>query len=386
MKKMILMLLVFCSLNLMASNAEVMPSEQPERLKVAMKCFVDKVVADDGGKHISGARIDQETGKTLIENYTYRFKCLASDRYFVNLIGAFNQDEKCGYQFVHELPNMGSLYSWAMEKNERPIFTRDSREQEFYMLCVKNQDDPRYVDVYTLAFKTIKSDKGDSCEGMLKFIISIRPEYVKQKEAKKPFVIEGMVADEYKDECEVVWLADERQCRQGNLLSAEKVSLYDGRFRFERNISRISKGKIGCLFRGEKEVTKWMDIKFIPGATMNISMYKDSYELLNKEECERMEKEQSANTLTSSPQKDARSYEQDSYINEIKEKAEDRMSLYKSMLNEVNAQIRELRKVQPHEVDYVAAKRRLEKLHKKAEELTDKMQELVEEVARELSF
>lgn len=119
---------------------------------------------------------------------------------------------------------------------------------------------------------------------------------------------------------------------------------------------------------------------------MKISMYKDSYELLNKEECERMEKEQSANTLTSSPQKDARSYEQDSYINEIKEKAEDRMSLYKSMLNEVNAQIRELRKVQPHEVDYVAAKRRLEKLHKKAEELTDKMQELVEEVAREPSF
>lgn len=65
-------------------------------------------------------------------------------------------------------------------------------------------------------------------------------------------------------------------------------------------------------------------------------------------------------------------------------KTEEAMKTYGAMLKTINEQIRELRKVPPTAPDYESVTSRLKKLHTQAEDITDKMQELVEKVAKEL--
>jgi hypothetical protein len=54
------------------------------------------------------------------------------------------------------------------------------------------------------------------------------------------------------------------------------------------------------------------------------------------------------------------------------------------LLKSINEQIRELRSVPQDAPDYADVKKRLSDLHKKAKEITDKMQNLVEKMAKEL--
>ena len=65
-------------------------------------------------------------------------------------------------------------------------------------------------------------------------------------------------------------------------------------------------------------------------------------------------------------------------------KTEEAMKTYGAMLKAINEQIRELRKVPPTAPDHESVTSRLKKLHTQAEDITNKMQELVEKVAKEL--
>jgi uncharacterized protein YeaO (DUF488 family) len=137
----------------------------------------------------------------------------------------------------------------------------------------------------------------------------------------------------------------------------------DGRFVYKDRAYKDTEIQVSYIYKNGKK-SDGQTIKVTPGTTLYITFHKDSYDI------DRVEKEYADDENREEKQK--------------MEKTDETLKAYSMTLKTISEQIRELRSVPENAPDYADVKKRLSALHKSAKDITNKMQELVEKVAKEL--
>ena len=359
MRKYILLLIAICGLNIYA--AELPPAPQPEALQAAVNAFIEAHKNEENIIRISyWPRLDSP----MSHFWSIPFCCDSKDEKLNAVLNAFVTDENNCYQYVHETPGSGLLYSVSF--GDRRHITRKNKNQEFYMLCVKNLTNPRLRDMYAIAYVKKKNGKEHIYEGTLFRINSPRPDY-KEEEASdvqswKNFFVVGHMDKELRDSVKFVYVNGVRSL--SNMYDyAWRENVVDGRFVYKDKAYKDSEIKVSYIYKDGK-ISKGQKIKVTPGATLYVTFHKDSYDI------DRVESDYASEEKSEDKQKMA--------------KADEALKNYSLMLKSINEQIRELRSVPQDAPDYADVKKRLSGLHKSAKDITNKMQELVDKVTKEL--
>lgn len=364
MRKYISLLILICSLNIYA--AELPPAPQPEALQDAIRTFLETHVEKKKYWNMRKSFWLSEFN-AWVEALNIPFCCDSKDPELMAVINAFIKDERNSYQYVHEVPGSGMLYSVSLDpKSNRREITRKSRDQEFYMLCAKNYDNPRFRDMYTISYVKKKEGKKVMYEGNIFHIHSPRPDYkdgeVLETPQYKKFILVGYFDRELLDSCKSVSLKTKSDNGRVDY-SWWNERVIDGRFVFSKKLTKAM--DVQVFYRYEDGRTS--DAKTInatPGTTLYVDFHKDGYEI------KRVETEYTDDENSVDKQKMA--------------KAEDILKNYTIMLTSINEQIRELRETPEDAPDHSEVKKRLADLHKRAKDITKKMQDLVEKMEFEL--
>ena len=360
MRIYISLLLFICSLNIFATKLP--PAPQPEALQNAVNAFIE---AHNNDEKIT--RLSYWNGyesNPLSHFLSIPFCCDSSDDIFNAVLTAFVADEKNCYQYVHETPGTGLLYSVSF--GERRHVTRQSKNQEFYMLCAKNPVNPRFRDMYAISFIRKKNGNEQSYEGTLFRIYSPRPDYKEEDAEEMPnwqdFILVGQFDKELSNSCKYVWFKGVRN-KGGVDISRWRENVIDGRFVYKDKAYKSTEFQISYVYKNG-ETSEWQTVKVSPSTTIYATFHKNGYDI------DRVEKEYADDEKAVDKQKMA--------------KTEETLKAYSTTLKTINDQIRELRSVPEDAPDYADVKKRLSTLHKSAKDITNKMQELVEKVAKEL--
>lgn len=364
MRKYISLLILICSINIYA--AELPPAPQPEALQQAIRTFIDTHV-DKNKLQMMSMAYGWRRLNTYSEIQRIPFRCDTNDPDLLAVINAFVIDVNNSYQYVHEVPGSGMLYSVSLDsKSNRREITRKSKNQEFYMLCVKNSVNPRYRDMYAISYVKKKEGKNEMYEGTLYHVYSPRPDYKEGEVLETPqyreFRMVGNFDDELANSCKYVILRG-TSAKGGVDYGTKRESVVDGRFVFSKQLHRAMEIQICYQYKTGKK-SDWQTIKATPGTTLYGDFHKDSYNI------KRVETDYTDDENSEDKQK--------------MEKTDETLKNYSLMLKSINDQIRELRSVPEDAPDYADVKKRLSSLHKSAKEITDKMQDLVEKMAKEL--
>ena len=364
MRKYISLLILICSLNIYA--AELPPAPQPEVLQQAIRTFIDTHV---DRKELPLHKMGYWLGEynKFSEVMSIPFCCDSKDPELMAVIDAFVIDEHNSYQYVHEVPGSGMLYSVSLDaKSNRREITRKSKDQEFYMLCAKNYDNPLYRDMYTISFVKKKEGKKKIYEGTIYHIYSPRPDYKEGEVLETPqyknFILVGKLDSDLANKLKSVNLRGANS-KGGVDYGSRRVGVQNGRFVFSKKLGKPMEIQISYEYKSGRH-SDWQTIKATPGMTLYGDFHADSYEIKRVE---------SDYTI-----------EDYSVAKDKMEKTDETIKNYSLMLRSLNEQIRELRSVPEDAPDYSDVKKRLSSLHKSAKEITDKMQNLVEKMAKEL--
>ena len=363
MRRYILLLIFICSLNIYAAGLP--PAPQPEALQAAIRAFIDTRV--DKKMPMNKMSYGWPGTSSYSEVMSIPFCCDTKDSVFLAIIDAFCIDEKNCYQYVHELPGSGMLYSVSLDsRSSRREITRKSKDHEFYMLCSKNYDNPRYRDMYTISYVKKKEGKKQMYEGILFHIYSPRPDYKEDEVTETPeyqkFILVGQFDKELTDSCRFVGLRGVNS-KGGLEYGSRRETVVDGRFVFTKQLGKATDIQISYDYKSGRK-SEWQTIRATPGATIYATFHKDSYEI------DRVETDYASEEKSEDKQKMA--------------KADETLKNYSLMLKSINEQIRELRSVPQDAPDHAEVKKRLSGLHKSAKDITNKMQELVDKLAKEL--
>ena len=366
MRKYISLLILICSLNIYA--AELPPAPQPEALQDAIRTFYETHVERDS-KNFWNMRRSYwlKEYATWSEVINIPFSCDSKEPELKAVIDAFIKDERNSYQYVHEVPGSGMLYSVSLDnKSNRREITRKSKDQEFYMLCVKNYDNPRFRDMYTISYVKKKEGKKVMYEGNIYYIHSPRPDYkdgeVLETPQYKKFILVGHMDSELLYSCDFVRLKGKRGSGHVDYeLWNERV--VDGRFAYSKQLIKGMDIQISYHYKDGSH-SDWQTINATPGTTLYVDFHKNGYEI------KRVETDYSDDENSDYKQKMT--------------KTDETLKNYSVMLKSINEQIRELRETPEDAPDHSDVKKRLSDLHKRARDITKKMQDMVEKMESEL--
>ena len=364
MRKYISLLILICSLNIYA--AELPPAPQPEALQDAIRTFLETHVEKKKYWNMRKSFWLSEFN-AWVEALNIPFCCDSKDPELMAVINAFIKDERNSYQYVHEVPGSGMLYSVSLDtRSNRREITRKSRDQEFYMLCAKNYDNPRFRDMYTISYVKKKEGKKVMYEGNIFYIHSPRPDYkdgeVLETPQYKKFILIGYLDSELLDSCKSVAVKGKRG---GGHVDYEwwNERVIDGRFVYSKQLTKAMDIQVFYHYE-DKTNSAAQTINATPGTTLYVDFHKDGYEI------KRVETDYSDDENSDYKQKMT--------------KTDETLKNYSIMLKSINEQIRELRETPEDAPDHSEVKKRLADLHKRAKDITKKMQDLVEKMEFEL--
>lgn len=233
--------------------------------------------------------INPDTGVLEEKTEVIPVKCKENDDALQHVIRCFEDDKECGYQYVHIQP--GEMQNFTITTGSGSITPRTDNSQEMWILNVKNPENPRLRDNYTLVLDNGKPVRN----GKIYRVTSIRPDLIKDDVAamrgRMPvpavlntrFVLEGTVDDAIADSCYNVYVAD-TQSEIGDNSIVACVPVVNKKFRYEADVDRIKAGRIRALFPGDELCSAWIDFKLVPGLTLKMTVHNGWYNIENNYE------------------------------------------------------------------------------------------------------
>ena len=95
------------------------------------------------------------------------------------------------------------------------------------------------------------------------------------------FTIEGVVDEAIADSCYNIYLSDEFLEIDGNKPIAT-VPVVNKRFSYSVTLDRVKAGRVRCIFPGGELCSAWIDIFFVPGETVKLTVHNGYYDLQPK--------------------------------------------------------------------------------------------------------
>ena len=196
------------------------------------------------------------------------------------------------------------------------------------------------------------------------------------------FTINGRVAFDIPDSCYNIYITDiDKEITESDFVAC--VPVKNKQFRFETDLSTIKTGRIRAIMPGNKLCSAWIQIYFIPGFTVDLTVHNGYYDIHNEQQYKFMTNawlNQDAmaalcNSLgfASDPQNDSE--------NSSIEKA---ISVYQNLLADLSKQLQ-----QAQHLNYVSTtfiQEETKRILDQMEKINLKMQDLIDKYANSIKF
>lgn len=182
MKRFFIMLLIACSA-IATTNAQSKNSNQKGK-PTHVIAVLNELIDDRGLKQGNSYSVKRDPNTNIIES-SERIVSFNIDSYLTQFMEeveeAFTADEPLSYSFVHVTPP-SSRYYYIETANRNGegmpgISVRNNNNQEMWLMCIKNTENPSLRDVYAIVWE--KSANGKLYTGRIFMITSKRPDLYK---------------------------------------------------------------------------------------------------------------------------------------------------------------------------------------------------------------
>ncbi|MBP5388268.1 MAG: hypothetical protein J6Y97_12895 [Prevotella sp.] len=304
MKRIIFLLLIACSTLTTFADPYADQPKRPEKVIANLNAIINLY----GHKAGQSFAINRNPNTGIIESSEKiaTFSCNLNDRSFETIAESFMTDEPLSYQILHMVPGNKEVFKINVVTNEgsKNIFLRTKKEQEMWLMCTKNPENPQLRDAYAIVWEDMSD--GKEVEGTVYMITSLRPDiYEKSVESnKRMFKIEGRVDANIADSLYNIYIADSRDALYA--LDDDDyvacVPVVNKRFEFQTELDHPMVGRLRCIFPDGSLCSAWIDLDFVPGETYRITVHNGYYD--EDRDYERRVGRQSGRSLlvTDSPQ------------------------------------------------------------------------------------
>lgn len=287
MKRLVIMLLIACSaVTTISADPSAAPQKKPESVIATFNAIIQKFGNSSGQTY----SVNRNPNTGIIESSIkiVPFRCSTNAMQNDNVLNAvainFPKDEPLSYQFQHIQPGSKQYFLLNVytnnEADNTSLHVRTHDDQEMWMMCCKNPENPQLRDAYAISW-VLSSDK-KIANGVIYMVTSLRPDvYEKNFESsKKMFKIVGRVDDEIKDSLYNIYIADSREALY-NLKDHEYVAcipVVNKRFEWQTELTKPCVGRLRCIFPDGSLCSAWIDLDFVPGETYNITVHNGYYD------------------------------------------------------------------------------------------------------------
>ena len=287
MKRIIIMLLIACSaITTISADPSAAPQKKPESVIATFNAIIMKFGNASGQTY----SVNRNPNTGIIESSIkiVPFRCSTNQMQNDNVLNAvainFLKEEPLSYQFQHIQPGSKQYFLLNVytnnEADNTTMHVRTHDDQEMWMMCCKNPENPQLRDAYAITW-VLSSDK-KIANGMIYMITSLRPDvYEKTFESnKRMFKIEGRVGDEIKDSLYNIYIAESREALY-NLQDHEYVAcvpVVNKRFEWQTELTKPCVGRLRCIFPDGSLCSAWIDLDFVPGETYHITVHNGYYD------------------------------------------------------------------------------------------------------------
>lgn len=287
MKRLVIMLLIACSaLSTISADPSASAQKKPSNVIATLNAIIHKFGNNSGQTY----SVNRNPNTGIIESSIkiVPFRCstnaMQNDNVFNAVAINFPKDEPLSYQFQHIQPGSKQYFLLNVytnnEADNTSLHVRTHDDQEMWMMCCKNPENPQLRDAYAISW-VLSSDK-KIANGVIYMVTSLRPDvYEKNFESsKRMFKIVGRVGDEIKDSLYNIYIADSREALY-NLKDHEYVAcipVVNKRFEWQTELTKPCVGRLRCIFPDGSLCSAWIDLDFVPGETYNITVHNGYYD------------------------------------------------------------------------------------------------------------
>lgn len=287
MKRLVIMLLIACSaVTTISAEPSASAQKKPDNVIATLNAIIQKFGNSSGQTY----SVNRNPNTGIIESSIkiVPFRCSTNAMQNDNVLNAvainFPKDEPLSYQFQHIQPGSKQYFLLNVytnnEADNTSLHVRTHDDQEMWMMCCKNPENPQLRDAYAISW-VLSSDK-KIANGVIYMVTSLRPDvYEKNFESsKKMFKIVGRVDDNIKDSLYNIYIADSREALY-NLKDHEYVAcipVVNKRFEWQTELTKPCVGRLRCIFPDGSLCSAWIDLDFVPGETYNITVHNGYYD------------------------------------------------------------------------------------------------------------
>ena len=287
MKRLVIMLLIACSATVTVSaDPSAAPQKKPESVIATLNAIIHKFGNSSGQTY----SVNRNPNTGIIESSIkiVPFRCSTNAMQNDNVLNAvainFPKDEPLSYQFQHIQPGSKQYFLLNVytnnEADNTSLHVRTHDDQEMWMMCCKNPENPQLRDAYAISW-VLSSDK-KIANGVIYMVTSLRPDVYEKtfESSKRMFKIVGRVGDEIKDSLYNIYIADSREALY-NLQDHEYVAcipVVNKRFEWQTELTKPCVGRLRCIFPDGSLCSAWIDLDFVPGETYNITVHNGYYD------------------------------------------------------------------------------------------------------------
>ena len=297
MKRIFIMLLIACSaITTISADPLANPQKKPETVIATLNAIIAKFGLNEG--QVYSVSRNPNTGIIESSLKIVPFRCSANSMQNDNVLKAvalnFPKEEPLAYQFLHIQP--GSKENFSLKvitdngKTQGTQRIRTNKNQEMWLMCCKNPENPTLRDAYAVTWEYMHDQKNQVL-GTVYMITSLRPDlfeksmstdlYAKDQDGSKMrFTLEGRVGDDLTDSLYVFYIAETAE--QLNNAPDDSYTftmpVKNGRFGVSVENDKPFVGRIRTVMPDGSLCQLWTNIDCVPGETYHITTHNGWYE------------------------------------------------------------------------------------------------------------
>jgi len=293
MKRIFIMLLIACSAitTISADPTAATPQKKPEAV-IAMLNDIIKRFGQASDQVYSVSRnpnTNQIEYSIKITKFVANVKRTPLTLNLASISSPFTKDEPLSYQTLHLTPGSTEMFALGVfvEQGEDKQYTlRDNPNQEMWLMCCKNPENPQLRDAYAIAWE-LNADQSQAI-GTVYMITSLRPDvYMKNMSSagllsdnQNTFTIDGRVGYDLTDSLYVVYMADtaEELDKVADNDYVATMPVVNKRFSFSVQLDKPKVGRIRTVMPDGSLCELWTNLDFVPGRTYRITTHNGYYD------------------------------------------------------------------------------------------------------------
>ena len=293
MKRIFIMLLIACSAitTISADPTAATPQKKPEAV-IAMLNDIIKRFGQASDQVYSVSRnpnTNQIEYSIKITKFVANVKRAPLTLNLASISSPFTKDEPLSYQTLHLTPGSTEMFALGVfvEQGEDKQYTlRDNPNQEMWLMCCKNPENPQLRDAYAIAWE-LNADQSQAV-GTVYMITSLRPDvYMKNMSSagllsdnQNTFTIDGRVGFDLTDSLYVVYMADtaEELDKVADNDFIATMPVVNKRFSFSVQLDKPKVGRIRTVMPDGSLCELWTNLDFVPGRTYRITTHNGYYD------------------------------------------------------------------------------------------------------------